>query len=212
MYLLETVHIGSDQNYIDCRFPVQCVIRPHTDEHHDYRGYAGRIIGGVYKPGDEVIILPSGFSTKIKSIDTYEGPVKEAFAPMSVTIRLEDDLDISRGDMIVRKNNQPKVTQDLDVMVCWLNEKTPLPRTKFSIQHTTNEARCMIKEILYKVDINTLHRIEDDKALKMNDIARIRLRTTKPMFIDSYNRNRTTGSIILIDESTNETIGAGMII
>lgn len=211
MHTLETIHIGSDQNHIDCRFPVQTVIRPHSDEYHDYRGYAGRIAGGVFKPGDDVMVLPSGFSSKIKSIDSYDGPLKEAFAPMSVTLTLEDDIDISRGDMIVRPNNQPEPTQDLDVMLCWLNQRGPMPGGKYTIRHTSNEARCMIKNILYKVDINTLHRLEDDKDIKGNDIARVQIRTTKPLLIDAYNDNRNTGSIILVDEATNETVAAGMI-
>ncbi len=212
LYLLENIHIGSDNNHIDCRFPVQYVIRPQSDLHHDYRGYAGRISGGVFKPGDEVLILPSGFTSKIKSIDTYEGPVEEAFAPMSVTITLEDDIDISRGDMIVRAHNQPETGQDIDLILCWLNNKPVNPSAKYLLMHTTKDAKAIIKEINYKIDINTLHRIEDDKDLKMNDIARVRIRTTQPIFYDSYNRNRYTGSLILIDEGTKETVAAGMII
>lgn len=212
LHTLETIHIGSDQNHIDCRFPVQTVIRPHSNEYHDYRGYAGRIAGGVFKPGDDILVMPSGFTSKIKSIDTLEGPLDEAFAPMSVTMTLEDDIDISRGDMIVRPNNQPDQKQDLDVMLCWLNQKGPVPRAKYVIRHTSNEARCMIKDILYKVDINTLHRLEDDKNIGPNDIARVQLRTTKPLLVDSYDQNRNTGSIILVDEATNETVAAGMII
>lgn len=212
LHTLETIHIGSDQNHIDCRFPVQTVIRPHSNEYHDYRGYAGRIAGGVFKPGDDILVMPSGFTSKIKSIDTLEGPLEEAFAPMSVTMTLEDDIDISRGDMIVRPNNQPDQKQDLDVMFCWLNQKGPVPRAKYVIRHTSNEARCMIKDILYKVDINTLHRLEDDKNIGPNDIARVQLRTTKPLLVDSYDQNRNTGSIILVDEATNETVAAGMII
>lgn len=212
LHSLETIHIASDENHIDCRFPVQTVIRPHSDEYHDYRGYAGRIAGGIYKPGDKVIVLPSGFTSKIKSIDTADGPIEEAFPPMSVTITLEDDIDISRGDMIVRDNNQPKVTQDVDVMLCWLNGKGPLPRAKYTVLHASNDVKAIIKDIQYKVNINTLHRIEDDKELKMNEIARVQLRTTKPLLIDSYRRNRNTGSLILIDEATNETVAAGMII
>lgn len=212
LHTLENIHIGSDHNHIDCRFPVQTVIRPHSDEHHDYRGYAGRIAGGVYKPGDEVMVLPSGFASKIKSINTFEGEVKEAYAPMSVTILLEDDIDVSRGDMIVRPKNRPEMLQDVDVMVCWLNPNSPLPRTKYLLRHTTKESLCMIKEIVYKVDINTLHRLENDTNIGANDIARVKLRTTSPLLIDSYQRNRTTGSIILIDQATNETVAAGMII
>ena len=212
LHTLETIHIGSDQNHIDCRFPVQTVIRPHSNEYHDYRGYAGRIAGGVFKPGDEVLVLPSGFTSKVKSIDTLDGPLEEAFAPMSVTMTLEDDIDISRGDMIVRPNNQPEQKQDVEVMLCWLNQKGPVPRAKYVIRHTSNEARAMIKDIRYKVDINTLHRLEDDKNIGPNDIARVQLRTTKPLLADAYDQNRNTGSIILVDEATNETVAAGMII
>jgi len=212
MYLLENIHIGSDYNYIDCRFPVQNVIRPKSEKYPDYRGYAGRIAGGVFKPGDKVAVLPSGFTSKIKSIDVMGGSLDEAFAPMSVTITLEDDIDVSRGDMIVRENNQPTVAQDIEVMICWLNDKKMTPRGKYAIKHTSNDVRCIIKEVKYKVNVNTLHRIEDDKEVLMNDIARISIRTTKPLFFDIYTRNRTTGSLILIDEATNETVGAGMII
>ncbi|MGB0177019.1 MAG: sulfate adenylyltransferase subunit 1 [Owenweeksia sp.] len=211
LYTLETIHIGSDHNHIDCRFPVQTVIRPHNDSHHDYRGYAGRIAGGVFKPGDSVTVLPSGFSSTIKDIHCFDQELEEAFSPQSVSITLEDDVDISRGDMIVRPNNQPEMTQDIDVMLCWFNKRGPIPRTKYLVRHTTNEARCMITEILYKVNINTLHRMEDDKEIGMNDIARVRIRTTKPLMVDDYSDNRETGSIILIDETTNETIAAGMV-
>lgn len=212
LYSLEHLHIGSDHNHIDCRFPVQTVIRPKSDEYHDYRGYAGRIAGGIFKPGDEITVLPSGFSSKIKSIDTFDGPVDEAFAPMSVTITLQDDIDISRGDMIVRSNNQPDVKQDIEVMLCWLNQKSPMPRTKYTLRHTTAEMKTMIKEIRYKLDINTLHRNEEDKNIGMNDICRVQLRTTQPVLADSYRKNRHTGSIILVDDATNETVAAGMIV
>ena len=212
LYTLENIHIGSDHNHIDCRFPVQTVIRPQTDEFHDYRGYAGRIAGGIFKPGDEVTVLPSGFTSKISTIDTFDGSIDEAFAPMSVTITLEDDIDISRGDMIVRANNQPEAKQDIEVMLCWLNNKGPVPRGKYTIRHTSADAKAMIKEIRYKLDINSLHRNEEDKAITANDICRATLRTTKPLFVDPYRRNRITGSIILVDEGTNETVAAGMII
>ena len=212
MYLLETIHIGSDHNHVDRRFPVQYVIRPQTDEYHDYRGYAGRIAGGIFKPGDDVMVLPSGFTSKIKSIDTIDGPLEEAFAPMSVTMTLEDDIDISRGDMLVRETNAPEATQDIDIMLCWMNQKPLVPNGKYAVKHTTKDVRCIVKEIQYKVDVNTLHRMEDDKTINMNDIARVKLRTTAPLFIDKYNRNRNTGNLILIDEATNETVGAGMII
>ncbi len=212
LYYLENVHIGSDHNLIDCRFPVQFVIRPNTDEFHDYRGYAGRVAGGVFKKGDKVLLLPSGFSSTIARIDTADGEVDEIFPPMSATILLEDDLDLSRGDMIVRENNQPRVTQDLDIMVCWFNERPLQPRGKYLLMHTTRTVRCMVKEILYKMDVNTLHRNLEDKSVGMNDIARITLRTTQPLFVDPYRRNRITGSLILIDEGTNETVGAGMVV
>jgi len=212
MHLLENIHIGSDQNHVDCRFPVQFVVRPQSKEHPDYRGYAGRIEGGVFKPGDDVTVLPSGFTSKIKSIDTFDGEVAEAFSPMSVCITLEDDIDISRGDMLVRENNKPTVDQDIDVMICWMNEKKLIPRGKYTIRHTSQTARCIIKEVKYKIDINTLHRNEEDREIGLNDIGRITIRTTKPLFYDSYRRNRNTGSIILVDEATNETVAAGMII
>jgi sulfate adenylyltransferase subunit 1 len=212
MHYLENVHIASDHNFIDTRFPVQFVIRPYNDEFHDYRGYAGRVAGGVIKKGDKVMLLPSGFTTKVAKIDTADGELEEAFPPQSVTIILEDDLDLSRGDMIVRENNKPEVTQDIDVMMCWFVD-TPLQlRGKYTIMHTTQEARCVIKDIRYKLNINTLHRDEADKNIGINDIARVVLRTTKPLFVDAYRKNRTTGSIILVDEQTNETVGVGMVI
>jgi len=212
LYLLETIHIGSDHNHIDCRFPVQYVVRPQKKEFHDYRGYAGRIAGGVFKAGDKVIALPSGFTSKIKSIDTFDGSTEEAFAPMSVTLSLEDELDISRGDMIVRENNQPTVSQDIDLMICWMSNKSLQAKGKYAIKHTSADARCVVKEVRYKMDINSLHRLEDEKEIGMNDIGRINIRTTKPLFYDSYKRNRITGSVILIDEATHETVGAGMIL
>jgi sulfate adenylyltransferase subunit 1 len=212
MHLLEHVHIRSDQNHIDCRFPVQYVIRPQSKEFPDYRGYAGRIEGGIFKSGDKIKVLPSGLTSKIKSIDTFESNINEAFAPMSVCITLENDIDISRGDMLVRENNQPNSEQEIDLMVCWMNKKQLLLRGKYTIRHTSQTARCIIKEIKYKIDINSLHRIEDSKEIGLNDIGRISIKTTKPLFFDKYSRNRNTGSVILIDEATNETVGAGMII
>ncbi len=212
LYVLENVHIASDLNYVDCRFPVQRVIRPQSDEFHDFRGYAGRIEGGVFKPGDEVMALPSGFTTTIESIRTMDEELTEAFSPMSVVMTLNDEIDISRGDMIVRTNNQPHVGQDIDLMVCWLNEKPLNPGGKYSIKHTTQDLRCIVKQIRYKVNINTLHRIEDDLKIGLNDIGRISIRTTRPIFYDNYRRNRTTGSMILVDEFTNETVAAGMIL
>ena len=213
MYYLENVHVASDHNFIDGRFPVQVVIRPNTDEHHDYRGYAGRVAGGVLKVGDEVTALPSGFATTITHLDTPEGPAEEIFPPMSATVRLADDIDVSRGDMLVRTNNQPEATQDLEAMVCWFDAEQPIrPRGKYVIRHTTQEARCLVKEVRYKMDINTLHRDQEDRSLAMNEIGRVALRTTKPLFVDPYRRNRITGSFILVDEGTNNTVAAGMIV
>ena len=213
MYYLENVHIGSDHNLIDCRFPVQYVVRPQTDEFHDYRGYAGRVEGGIYRKGDEVMVLPSGFTSKIAKIDTFEGEVEQAFPPMSVTMLLEDDIDVSRGDMIVRVNNVPENTQDVEAMICWFDASKPLnPKGKYTIRHTSQEARCVIKDVRYRLDINSLHRDLDNKQINANDIARVVMRTTKPLFTDPYRRNRSTGSIIVIDEHTNNTVGAGMII
>jgi len=212
LYLLENVHIASDLNHIDCRFPVQMVIRPHTHEHQDFRGYAGRIEGGIFKPGDDVKVLPTGFTSKIKSIELNGQTIREAFSPMSVTMTLEDELDISRGDMLVRPNNVPNVAQDLDVMVCWMSQQKLAGRTKLLVKHTTKECQAMVKEILYRVNVNTLHREEGVSEIGMNDIARISLRTAQPLFMDAYRRNRQTGSIILIDPNTNETVAAGMVI
>ncbi len=208
---LETLHIGSDQNHLDARFPVQTIIRPHSEEYHDYRGYAGRIAGGIFRKGDNVTILPSGLTSKIKSIDTYDGPLEEAFPPMSVSICLEDDIDVSRGDMIVKNNNQPEVAQDLDVLMCWMSAKGPRPGAKYYLKSTTREVMAIIKEVIYKIDINTMQRLDQDNDIKMNDMARVRMRTTKPLIFDEYRRNRITGSVILIDETTNETVAAGTI-
>ena len=212
MHLLENIHIGSDQNHVDCRFPVQFVVRPQSTKYPDYRGYAGRVEGGIFKAGDEITILPSGFKSKIKSIDTFDGEVKEAFSPMSICITLTDDIDISRGDMLVRENNKPNISQDIEVMICWMNEKKMMLNGKYTIRHTSQTARCIIKDVKYKLDINSLHRMKNEKEISLNDIGRITLRTTKPLFFDSYTRNRNTGSIILIDEATNETVASGMII
>jgi len=212
MYTLENIHISGDQNHIDRRFPVQNVIRPQSDKYHDHRGYAGRIAGGVFKKGDDVVVLPSGFTSKIASIHSYTTELEEAFAPMSVSFTLEDEIDISRGDMIAGVNSQPEVSQDIDIMLCWLNKKPLQPGGKYAIKHTTKDVRCMVKDVKYKMDINTLHKVEDNKTIGMNDIGRVQLRTTSPLMTDRYDRNRITGSIIMIDEATNETVGAGMII
>lgn len=213
LYHLEHVYIGSDNNHVDARFPVQWVIRPHSDEHHDFRGYAGRVASGVFKPGDDVVALPSGFRTKIKSIHYGQHTVKESYSPMSVTIQLDDEIDISRGDMIVKQNNPPEPAQDLEAMICWFSSTKPLiARGKYILRHTTNEVKAVVSEVKYKVDINTLHKMEDDLEFRLNDIGRISLRTSKPVIHDPYQTNRSTGSFILIDELSNETVAAGMII
>lgn len=213
MYYLENVHISSDHNFIDVRFPVQYVVRPYNDDFHDYRGYAGRVAGGVLKKGDEIMLLPSGFTSKIAQIQGPDGELKEAFPPQSVTILIEDDIDIGRGDMIVRPHNSPDVTQDIDLMICWFSADLKLQvRGKYIILHTSQEVRCVVKEVRYKLDINSLHRNLEDREIGLNDIGRILIRTTKPLFVDAYRKNRITGSVILIDEATNNTVAAGMII
>lgn len=211
LHTLENIHIAGDRNMKDCRFPIQTVIRPHTDEFHDFRGYAGRIESGVFKTGDDVVLLPSGFTSKVKSLIQNETEVERAYPPMSVIMTLEDDIDLSRGDMIARPNNQPEASQDIDFMMCWMGNEPFQPNNKYTVLHTTNKVRCIVKEVLYKVDINTLHRIEDDKSIGMNDIARVRIRTTKPLLVDTYNNNRSTGSLIMVDEATNNTVAAGML-
>ncbi len=213
MYYLENVHIASDHNFIDMRFPVQYVVRPYSDEFHDFRGYAGRMAGGVMKVGDEVLLLPSGFTSKVSRILGPSGDQKETFPPESVTVLLEDDYDLSRGDMIVRVNNKPEVSQDIEIMLVWFDQSKPLQaRGKYTLMHTSQQARCVVKEVRYKLDINTLHRNQEDTEIRMNDVGRVVLRTTKPLFVDAYRKNRLTGSLILVDEGTNNTVGAGMII
>lgn len=213
LHHLEEVHIASDRNLVDVRFPVQYVIRPQTAEHPDYRGYAGTVAGGVIKPGDDVIVLPSGFTSTVAAVETADGPLDEAYPPMAVTVRLTDEIDISRGDMICRPNNQPEVGQDIEAMICWMSEFSELrPNSKLALKHTTRSVRALVKDLHYRLDINTLHRDEDADSLKLNEIGRVRLRTTQPLFFDEYRRNRSTGSFILIDEATNVTVAAGMIV
>ncbi len=212
LHHLENVHVASDRNLVDARFPVQYVMRPQSNRHRDYRGYAGQIAGGVLKPGDEIVVLPSGFTSRIASIETYDGPVEQAFPPMSVVIRLEDELDVSRGDMICRPGNQPRVTQDIEAMVCWVDERSPLvPGRKYAIKHTTRTARCVVRGLHYRLDVNTLHRDEDATELRLNEIGRLTLRTTHPLLCDDYGRNRSTGGFILVEEQDNRTVAAGMI-
>jgi sulfate adenylyltransferase subunit 1 len=211
LYHLETVYVSPGENHVEARFPVQTVIRPHNDEFHDFRGYAGRVAGGVFKPGDAVLALPSGFTSKVKAVHTADGELAEAFAPLSVSLLLEDEIDISRGDMIVKPNNPPETTQDIEAMVCWFSDKALEPRGKYILRHTTNEVKAAVREVKYKVNINTLHKITDDLVFNMNDIGRVSIRTSSALFVDPYSKNRITGSFILINEGTNETVGAGMI-
>jgi bifunctional enzyme CysN/CysC len=211
LHHLEHVHVASDRNLVDTRFPVQFVIRPQSDAYHDYRGYAGTVASGVLRPGDEVQVLPSGLTTTIAAIDGPRGPIDEAFAPMSVTVRLADDLDVSRGDTICRPANAPLVTQDLDAMVCWMTDEPLRPRQRIAVKHTTRTVRAVVKDLQYRLDVNTLHRDLGATELGLNDIGRVRLRTTQPLFVDDYARNRVTGRFILIDEATNATVGAGML-
>ncbi len=212
LHHLEHVYIASDRNLIDARFPVQYVIRPMSHEHHDYRGYAGQVASGIFRPGDDVVVLPSGFATKVAGIDTHAGAVDEAFPPMSVSIRLEDNLDVSRGDMIARPHNSPAVTQDIDAMVCWFNDRPLQVGGTYLVKHTTRAVKARVQSLHYRLDVNTLSRDEGQPALGMNELGRIGLRTALPLFVDEYRRNRTTGSFILIDEATSETVGAGMIL
>ena len=209
---LETISINNDSNYVDSRFPVQTVIRPHADEYHDYRGYAGRVAGGVFKPGDDITVFPSGLTSKIKSIDTFTGPIQEAYPSMSVSLVLNDDIDVSRGDMIVKSDSQPRVSQDIDVLICWMAAEVPRPGAKYYLKNTSREVKAIIKQVIYKIDINTMQLLEDDNGIKMNDIVKVRIRTTQPLIYDEYSKNRITGSLILIDEATNETVAAGTII
>ena len=212
LHHLEEVHIASDRNLIDPRFPVQYVIRPQSDDFHDYRGFAGTIAGGFFREGDDVMVLPSGFTSKVKSIDTLDGSIDEAFAPMSITLRLEDEIDISRGDMICRPHNHPTTSQDIDATVCWMNEVAALaPGRRYVLKHTTRTTKIIVKDLAYRLDINTLHRDEEATDLGLNEIGRITFRTQQPLFFDEYRRNRETGSFILVDEVSNATVAAGMI-
>jgi sulfate adenylyltransferase large subunit len=211
MHHLENVHVASDRDLVDARFPAQYVVRPKSDEFHDYRGYAGRVAGGVLKPGDDVLVLPSGMTSTIAGIDLFDKEVDEAFPPMSVTVRLEDDVDVSRGDMICRPQNAPKPSQDIDAMICWMTNEPLRPRQKLAIKHTTRSGRALVKDVQYRLDVNTLHRDKETKELGLNEIGRVQLRTTVPLLCDPYSKNRTTGSFILIDEATGVTVGAGMI-
>jgi bifunctional enzyme CysN/CysC len=212
LYHLDHVHVASDRNLRDARFPVQWVVRPMSDEHHDYRGYAGEVASGVFRAGDEVVVLPSGRESRIAAIDTFEGEVEEAYPPQSVTLRLEDDIDVSRGDLICRPQNRPTEAREVDAMVCWMSDRPLSPSARYRIKHTTRAALAKVDEVRYRIDVNTLHRDTEATGLELNEIGRLRLRLSTSLFVDQYSRNRATGSFILIDESTNDTVGAGMVL
>src|ERR1700750_1759102 len=211
MHHLEHVHVASDRDLVDTRFPVQYVVRPKSDDFHDYRGYAGQVAGGVLKPGDEVVVLPSGMTSTIEAIDLFDHEIPAAFPPLSVTVRLEDDVDVSRGDMICRPQNSPKPSQDIDAMICWMTNEPLRPRQKLAIKNTTRSGRALVKDLQYRLDVNTLHRDQETKELGLNEIGRVQLRSAVPLLCDAYSKNRSTGSFILIDEATGVTVGAGMI-
>jgi bifunctional enzyme CysN/CysC len=212
LYHLEHVHVASDRNLQDARFPVQWVTRPMSDELHDYRGYAGEVASGVFRKGDEVVVLPSGLTSRIAAIDTYDGEIEEAYPPLSVTLRLEDDVDVSRGDMICRPKNRPVEAKEIDAMVCWMSERPLTPSGRYRIKHTSRAALAKVDQVLYRIDVNSLHRDEEANGLELNEVGKLRLRLSTPLLVDQYRRNRTTGSFVLIDESTNDTVGAGMVL
>jgi bifunctional enzyme CysN/CysC len=212
LWHLEHLHVASDRNLVDCRFPVQWVIRPQTDEHHDYRGYAGQVASGVFKPGDEVLVLPSNRSSRIARIETLDGEVPEAFPALSVVMHLEDDLDVSRGDLICRPHNHPEAVREFDAMLCWMSEQPLRAGAKLSIKHTTRTARAVVDEFRYRLNVNSLHRDLEADCLELNDIGRVKLRLSSPLVVDPYRRNRATGSFILVDESSNNTVAGGMIL
>jgi bifunctional enzyme CysN/CysC len=212
LYYLENLHIASDRNLIDVRFPVQWVIRPMQDELHDYRGYAGQVASGVISVGDEVVVQPSGIQTRVAGIDTQDGELQEAFPPLSVTLRLEDDVDVSRGDMICRANNSPTPTKEVEATICWMSDRALKPGARYRIKHTTRTALAKVDELRYRVDVNSMHRDETADQLALNEIGRVRLRLSAPLLVDEYRRNRATGSFVLIEESSNDTVGAGMIL
>ena len=211
LHHLEDVHVASDRNLIDLRFPVQRVVRPRSGGLAEFRGYAGQMASGVLEVGDAVLVLPSGFTTKVESIETADGPVGQAFPPMSIVVRLADELDVSRGDMICRPRNQPTSGQDVSAMLCWMSDAPLQVGAKLALKHTTRWARALVREIDYRLDVNTLHRDREATELRLNDVGRVELRTTAPIFYDEYRRNRATGSMILVDETTNATVAAGML-
>ena len=212
MHHLEHVHVASDRDLVDTRFPVQYVIRPKSDQYHDFRGYAGQVAGGVLKKGDEVVVLPSGMTSTISRVELFDNEIPEAFPPMSVTVHLEDDVDVSRGDMICRVNNSPTPTKEVEATICWMSERPLSPSSRYRIKHTTRTALAKVDELRYRFDVNSMHRDENASGLGLNEIGRVRLRLSAPLLVDEYRRNRATGSFVLIEESTNDTVGAGMIL
>ncbi len=211
LYDLENVYIGSDRNLIDARFPVQWIIRPQSDEHHDFRGYAGQVAGGVFRSGDEVVVLPSGHRSRITRISTLDGELDAAAPPMSVVMELADEIDISRGSMLSRPHNQPTVASELEATICWMADAPLRPGGRYLLKHTTQTGLALVDELRYSIDVNTLHR-EQASELGLNQIGRVRLRTQKPLMLDEYRDSRTTGGFILIDEATSDTVGAGMVV
>ena len=212
LYHLEHVYIGSDRNLIDARFPIQWVIRPQTEEHHDFRGYAGQVAAGVFRTGDTVVALPTGRHSRIRSIATLDGEIETAAPPMSVTIALEDDIDISRGDMLCRPHNQPTVAKELEAMICWMTDAPLAPGGRYLLKHTTRTVKAIVEDLRYRIDVNTLHREQGATQLALNEIGRVRIRVSNPLMLDEYRENRTTGGFILIDEATSDTVGAGMVV
>ncbi len=212
LYHLEHVYTAADRNLIDARFPVQWVIRPQSQEHHDFRGYAGQVAAGVFKVGDEVVVLPSGRRSRIRSIATLDGEIESAAPPLSVVIQLADDVDVSRGDMLCRPNNQPTVANELDAMLCWMTDAPLRPGGRYWLKHTTRTVKAMVDDLRYRIDVNTLHRDQDATELALNEIGRVRLRTSQPLMLDEYRDSRTTGGFVLIDEATSDTVAAGMVV
>ena len=211
LYHLEHVHVASDRNHHDVRFPVQYVIRPMSDEHHDYRGYAGQVASGVLHPGDEIVVLPGGARSRVKTIDTFDGQLDEAFPPQSVTVLLEDDIDVSRGDMLVGAGDHPIAARSLEATICWMADQPLIARGRYIVRHTTREVKGLVEELVHKIDVHTLAPAPNGDRLELNDIGQVKLRLSAPLVVDNYRSNRETGSFILIDEATNATVGAGMI-
>ncbi len=209
---LEAIEVAADRNLEDRRFPVQWVIRPMSHEHHDYRGYAGEIAGGIWRAGDEVVVLPSGRRTRVAAVETFDGPLEAAIPPQSVTIRLEDDVDVARGDMLADPERPPIVARELTAELCWMSERPLEPRARLAVKHTTRASRAIVEELISVVDMHTLENRDAPERLELNDLGVVRLRLAEPLAVDPYERNRATGAFILIDEATNDTVAAGMVL